>query len=193
MIYPANKDTLKYAVPLLLDGEVIVYPTDTLYGFGVDATNTESVNKLNALKGRTQPLSIILENIRDIINYGIIKSNFKKNISKLFPGPYTILIPKSESDLSPLVTYGSQNIGIRIPDHPFPVKLVEKLKRPIITTSINRHGNEPLNDISQVELDFPDIAIFEDNIIKKSVGSTIIDFSKNPPEIIRKGDGKYPL
>ena len=68
MIYPANEDTLKYAVPLLLDGEVIVYPTDTLYGFGVDATNTESIKKLNALKGRTQPLSIILENRRKMSN-----------------------------------------------------------------------------------------------------------------------------
>jgi len=145
------------------------------------------------LKGRTQPLSIILDNIPSIINYGIINSNLKKYFSKLFPGPYTILIPKLKSDLSPLVTYGSQNVGIRIPNHNFPINLVERLKRPIITTSINRHGNQPLNDISQVEIDFPDIAIFEDNIIKNSLGSTIIDFSKNPPDIIRKGDGKYPL
>ena len=193
MIYPANDDTLKYAVPLLLAGEVIVYPTDTLYGFGVDATNTDSIKKLNALKGRTQPLSIILENIDNIINYGIIDSKLKNNISNIFPGPYTIIIPKSASDLSPLVTYGSPNVGIRIPDHPFPAKLVKKLKRPVITTSINRRGKEPLHDVSQVEIDFPDIAIFEDNNIKISLGSTIIDFSKDPPEIIRKGDGKFPL
>ncbi len=193
MIYPANEETLQYAIPLLADGEVIVYPTDTLYGFGVDATNTDSIKKLNALKGRTQPLSIVLKNIDDIDRYGEMDDKTAELVYKLLPGPFTVLIPKKNSNLSPLVTYGSPNVGIRIPDHPFPIGLVKELGKPVITTSINRHGKDPLNDVSQVELDFPDIAIFEDHDVKQSLGSTIINFSNNPPDIMRPGDGKFPL
>ena len=193
MIYPANKETLQYAIPLLSEGEVIVYPTDTLYGFGVDATNTDSIKKLNALKGRTQPLSIVIKDLYEITDYGEMDEETTEIVSKLLPGPYTIIIPKIESNLSHLVTYGSPFVGIRIPDHPFPKGLVEELGKPVISTSINQHAKDPLNNVSQVELDFPDIAIFEDHDVKHSLGSTIINFSTDTDKIVRMGDGKYPL
>ena len=92
-----------------------------------------------------------------------------------------------------MVQNGSPKIGIRIPDHFFPIKLTQLLKKPIISTSINRHGTEPLNDVTQVKIDFPNIDIFEDSIHTPSKGSTIIDFSTSPPEVVREGDGPYPL
>ena len=67
------------------------------------------------------------------------------------------------------------------------------LKKPIITTSINRHGHEALNDVTQVEIDFPNIDIFEDSKHTPSKGSTIIDFCTSPPDIIRQGDAPYPF
>ena len=60
MIYPATNQYIDLARTALENGEVIVYPTDTLYGFGVDATNTEAIQRLNRLKGRAKPLSIVL-------------------------------------------------------------------------------------------------------------------------------------
>ena len=87
----------------------------------------------------------------------------------------------------------SPKVGIRIPDHFFPIRLVSLLNKPIITTSINRHGDESINDVTQVEIDFPNIDIFEDSNHKQSKGSTIIDYSKNPPQVIRAGDGQFPL
>ena len=117
----------------------------------------------------------------------------QSEIQKLFPGPYTVLLKKKVSELSPLITLDSTLIGIRIPKHPFPIQIVEALGKPIITTSINRHGTEPLKDISQVAIDFPDIVIFEDQIVKNSKGSTIIDMTQNNPKVVRVGDGKYPL
>ena len=98
-----------------------------------------------------------------------------------------------KNNLSYLVQNGSTNIGIRIPDHPFPKHLVKLLNKPIITTSINRHGKEPLNDVTQVEIDFPNIDIYEDSNHRTSKGSTIIDYSKSPPKVMRHGDGPYPL
>ena len=67
-----------------------------------------------------------------------------------------------------------------------------KYKKPIITTSINRHETDPINDVTQVEIDFPNIDIFEDSKHTPSKGSTIIDFSTSPYKIIRQGDGPFP-
>ena len=193
MIYPATDQYIDLAHNALENGEVIVYPTDTLYGFGVDATNTDAIHRLNRLKGRIQPLSIVLESVEHIHDFAEFKGEIEIEINNLFPGAYTVLLPAEINELSPFVQNGSPNIGVRIPDHFFPVKLVKMLGKPIITTSINRHGNDPLNDVTQVEIDFPNVDIFEDSSHTPSKGSTIIDFSTSPPKVIRDGDGPYPL
>ena len=193
MIYPATDQYINLAHNAVENGEVIVYPTDTLYGFGVDATNTDAVQRLNRLKGRVQPLSIVLESIEQMHDYAKFDGNVQDEMKHFFPGQYTALLPAKQNQLSPLVQNGSPKIGIRIPDHFFPIKLIQLLGKPIITTSINRHGNEPLNDVTQVEIDFPNIDIFEDSNHTPSKGSTIIDFSTSPPEVIREGDAPYPL
>ena len=192
MIYPATDQYIDLANEALGNGDVIVYPTDTLYGFGVDATNTDAIQRLNRLKGRSQPLSIVLESVKHLHDFAEFGGNIESEINQLFPGGYTVLLDAKKSDLSSLVQNGSPSIGIRIPDHFFPVKLVKLLGKPIITTSINRHGNAPLNDVTQVEIDFPNVEIFEDNNHTPSQGSTIIDMSQIPFTIVRQGDGKYP-
>lgn len=193
MIYPATDRYINLANEALKNGDIIVYPTDTLYGFGVDATNSDAIRKLNRLKGRVQPLSVVLKSIKQIRDFAVLDENLENKIAKLLPGCYTILLPTKKSYLSPLVQSGSPNTGIRIPDHFFPIKLVELLGKPIITTSINRHGNEPLNDVTQVEIDFPNVDIFEDVNHRISNGSTIIDFSLSPAKVVRVGDGPFPL
>ena len=192
MIYPAIEKYIEMAMNSLNNGDVIVYPTDTLYGFGVDATNSDAIQKLNKLKGRSQPLSIVLENVSDVSTYAKITSEITAELENIFPGKYTILLPSIDSELSPLVFNSSPLVGIRIPLHFFPLQLVKLFGKPIITTSINRHGNEPLNDVTQVEVDFPNVDIFEDNDHTPSKGSTIIDMSQKPFSIVRQGDGKYP-
>ena len=193
MIYPATDQYIDLAHNALENGDVIVYPTDTLYGFGVDATNTDAIHRLNRLKGRIQPLSIVLESVEHIHDFAEFTGEIEFEVNNLFPGAYTVLLPAESNELSPFVQNGSPNIGVRIPDHFFPVKLVKMLGKPIITTSINRHGNDPLNDVTQVEIDFPNVDIFEDSSHTPSKGSTIIDFSTSPPKVIRDGDGPYPL
>ena len=91
-----QKETLDIAVENLRNGKLIAYPTDTLYGFGVDATNSEAITRLNILKGRTQPLSIILGNINDIQKYAYATEELLIIISKYLPGPYTILLKKKK-------------------------------------------------------------------------------------------------
>ena len=193
MIYPATDQYIELAYDALNNGEIIVYPTDTLYGFGVDATNTKAIQNLNRLKGRVQPLSIIINTIEEISDFSKINESLLNEIKKYFPGKYTALLNAKKHNLSPLIQNGSTKIGLRIPNHSFPIKLTKLLKKPIVTTSINRHGNEALNDVTQVEIDFPNIDIFEDVNHNQSKGSTIIDFSQTPYQVIRKGDGIFPL
>ena len=156
MIYPATEKYIEMAVNSLNNGDVIVYPTDTLYGFGVDATNSDAIQKLNRLKGRSQPLSIVLEKVSQISKFASITSEIEAELESLFPGEYTVLLPSIDSELSPFVFNSSPLVGIRIPFHFFPLQLVHVFGKPIITTSINRHGNTPLNDVTQVELDLQD-------------------------------------
>ena len=193
MIYPATDQYIDLAHNAIEHGEVIVYPTDTLYGFGVDATNTDAIQRLNQLKGRVKPLSIVLGSIEQMYDYAKFDGDIQTKLDFFFPGKYTALLTAKKNNLSPLVQNGSPKIGIRIPNHFFPIKLIQLLKKPIITTSINRHGTEPLNDVTQVEIDFPNVDIFKDSSHTSSIGSTIIDFSSSPPDVIRAGDGPYPL
>jgi L-threonylcarbamoyladenylate synthase len=113
------------------------------------------------------------------------------SISKILPGPYTILLKARKSNLSKLVQQGSKKIGIRIPKNEFCLKLLSEFNAPIITTSVNKHGEKSINDINLIEKKFFDINIYEDNINKNSKGSTIVDFTKTPYKVIRNGEGLF--
>ena len=193
MIFSAIDDNIKQASELLLRGEVIVYPTDTLYGIGVDATNTEAINKLNKLKKRKSPLSIIVSSIKMLKKYAKISKNDLKYLNKFLPGKFTFLLSKKESNLSKIITLNTKKVGIRIPDSDFIINVVNYINRPIITTSVNFHGEKPINDIKEIYNLFKGIYIFTDDIINESKGSTIVDLNGENSQIIRKGDGIFYL
>ena len=133
MIYEAKDENVIKAANFLLNGEVIVYPTDTLYGFGVDATNEDAINKLNKLKNRVQPLSIIVDSHQMLFNFCNLNEKNKDDLKKYFPGPFTLLMNK-KNNLPDILTIGSKKIGIRIPDSRFPINLVKYINKPIVTT-----------------------------------------------------------
>ena len=189
MIYKDNN--INEAVNLLQQGEIIVYPTDTLYGFGVDATNSDAIMRLNKIKNRKQPYSIIVNSF-DMLNKYVIMPNIKKfDLKKYFPGPYTLIFLKNKSNLSDLVSLDLNTVGVRIPDFSFPCDIVSKLDKPIITTSVNFHNSKPLRDIESIKNSFSNISIFESSkFIGEKLGSTIIDVSNNKFKILRKGSGK---
>lgn len=186
-----KKDRLDSAVKTLNEENLIIYPTDTLYGLGADATNTSAIKKINEIKNRNTPLSIMISDIKNIEKYAEYDSNTMKQIEKILPGPFTVLLKAKKSNLSYLVQNDSEKIGIRIPNHKFCLELLKKYKKPIITTSVNTHGTKSLNNIEEIEQFFLNINIYKGKVNKKSKGSTIIDFTKIKPEILREGDGKF--
>jgi len=189
MIYKAIKKNLDLASRLILSGEIIVYPTDTIYGFGVDATNSEAINKLNALKNRISPLSITVDSeemIRKYVNYNF---NFSNKIKGFLPGAYTILLKNKNKFLPKEIGLDTGKIGVRIPDSKFIIQLVRLINKPIVTTSVNVHNSKPLNDINMIYEKFNSINIFSNGINIDSKGSTILDCTSATMNVLRQGDG----
>ena len=193
MQYSINfKSSINNAVQKLLNGKIIIYPTDTLYGFGVDATNSIAIKVLNKLKKRKQkPYSIIVSSIDMLKDYCDLNNILEKDINNIFPGPFTAVLNKKKNNiLSNLLTLDLKTIGIRIPDNKFIIDVVRSFNKPIITTSVNSHNEKPCNTLQSISNKYKGLDIFYSNKCNNSKGSTIIDFTTNPYTIIRKGDGK---
>ena len=188
MIYEALNKNVNKAVQLLLSGEIIVYPTDTLYGFGVDATNEKAIKKLNRFKQRTQPLSIIISSYKMLHDFCMVDIKSNIDLKKYLSGPYTLLFNK-KNKLPNILTVNSNKIGIRMPKSDFVINLVNTINRPIVTTSVNIHNEDSLNDIKKIESRFPNLNIFSGIVNNNSKGSTIIDLTVEPYKILRQGDG----
>ena len=190
MMFPAIQDNIKIAKNTLLNGEPIIYPTDTLYSFGALATDSKTIRLINDIKRRTSPLSIVVSKVKEINTYAHIKKKYNLTINDILPGKYTILLKAKKHNLSKLIQNNSKLIGIRIPNHEFTIKLVENLLGPIITTSVNIHGHKPLIDIYDIKKAYPMIKIFYDKKRLNSKGSTILDLSQDSINIVRIGDAK---
>lgn len=180
---------INFAVELIEKGDIVILPTDTLYGFSFDACNSDTVKKFNKLKQRNNPLSIIVDSFEMARNYAKIED--ENLFHSLLPGPFTCLYPKIvNTNLSDLVTSKSDLIGIRMPKHELSKEIVQYLKRPITTTSVNIHGEKPLETIEDIKKTFPEVPCFDEGELN-SKGSTIINLGVIPPKIIRQGDGIF--
>jgi len=188
MLYKANHINIKIAEQAILDGNIIIYPTDTIYGFGVDATNSTAIKNLNKLKKRVQPYSIIVDSFEMLSKYALTNHKINLKLNQIFPGPYTAILNSKKSNLSQLVNCNMNTIGIRLPKSNFINNLVKKINRPIITTSVNIHQEKPINNLDDIQNKFSNLNIFYGEVNHESRGSTIIDYTVSPFKIIRSGD-----
>jgi L-threonylcarbamoyladenylate synthase len=132
---------------LILLGKIFIYPTDTIYGIGCDATNIKSVNMIKELKKRNKdkPMSVIAPDIHWIKDNLIIDVN----LDEYLPGPYTIILKKKNKDFLSHVS-NTDSLGIRIPDNKF-TKKIQESKVPFITTSVNISGKPNIKNISEIK------------------------------------------
>lgn len=130
------------AVHLLKNGELVAFPTETVYGLGADAFNPYAVAKIFEVKGRPKfdPLIVHIDNKEWLSEIAIeIPESARKLIDRFWPGPMTLILKKS--DIIPdIVTSGLPTVGIRFPSHPVAKKLIEALGRPIAAPSANPFG-----------------------------------------------------
>jgi len=186
IIHWKNETAVEMACSVLKNGGVIVYPTDTLYGFGCDAKNESAIGKINTIKGRKAPMSVLAPNLAIAAKWMNIPKHDKNNVLEKLSGPTTIIVPVKVGITSPSITGDKQTLGVRIPDHNFCQKLSEAYPNPITTTSVNRTRQKPLTNPEKILSEFSreiDL-IIEDGIIEGS-GSTIYNFQDRELNIIR--------
>ncbi|EEG43019.1 Sua5/YciO/YrdC/YwlC family protein [Flavobacteria bacterium MS024-3C] len=199
-IYPNNPQeaALEKVVRALRDGALIIYPTDTVYGIGCDITNNKALEKLAKLKGvklEKATWSFICADLSNISDYvkQIDTATFKI-LKRSLPGPYTFVLPGNNN--LPKAFKKRKTIGIRVPDHSIPKKIVEMLGNPIVSTSIY-DPDEVLEYTTDPELIFekwsPHVAFVIDGGYGDNVPSTIVDLSGDSPELIRRGKGNFDL
>lgn len=167
------------------EGALFIYPTDTVYGLGCDATNQKSVAKLrSAKKIPTRPVSIIAPSKDWIKKNCVITPNAKDWLDKL-PGPYTFVLKLKNKDAVAKNVYEKDTIGVRIPDH-WISSFVTKLGFPITTTSANITGQPLMTEIDDLDLALrPKIDFAIDAGELKSKLSQIVDLT-NTPKIIKR-------
>ncbi len=147
MIIPLEDFSSKLLFKLAND--VFIYPTDTIYGLGCDAENKSLVKKIREIKKRdNNPFSVIAPSLLWILEN--CEAN-KLELEKYLPGPYTFILKKKKKDFLNHVSHGDF-LGVRIPDHNF-TRILQKLGRPIITTSVNLQGKMPANEVSDINQD----------------------------------------
>ena len=182
-----NPTILEQAADVIRDGGIIIYPTDTLYGFGVDAGNDAAVERLSTIKGRPGPWSIAVADLEMLKRYADIPEIYISTVEDTLPGPVTLILPASDSEISSSIISDHHSIGIRIPDHPFPISLIQQLGFPITSTSVNRTGMPALNDPRQIKREFDDEfnLLIDAGLLPKSKGSTIINLIGKTMQIVR--------
>ncbi len=183
---------LSGAERILRSGGIVISPTDTVYGILGDATNTEAIKKMFALKQRPQEKAfpIFVKSIPEARKYAYISDAKAKFLEKVWPGPVTIVFQHKEK-LPKVLTSGLATIGIRIPDHPLLLKLLARLNFPLVQTSANVSGLPPAKSIDEVRQYFGKSKIKPNLIIDggeiKGEQSTVIDFTSNEPIVLRTG------
>ena len=184
------------AVKVLKNGGVFAYPTDTVYGFGCDATNAKAVKKINTIKKREEKaFSVIVRDLKMINEYVYLSKKDEKIIDKVLPGPFTLIFNGREN--LPLdVTGKKRSLGIRIPDYSFTKAISEQFDKPYVTTSVNLSGEPPLVVGVDIRVKFekneekPDLIVDAGRLGSRDEvpePSTVVDLTGGKPSILRCG------
>lgn len=188
---------IKQAVAVLAAGGLLIYPTETTYGLGVDATNQEAVDKLLRYKTRREgkPLSVAVADELMAEKYVNLNKQAKNLYRNFLPGPVTI-ISNIKKPLADGVASERQTLGVRIPDYPLVSEIIAAFGRPITSTSANAsykkrpyNVSDIFNNISQRQKDLIDLVLDAGQLPKRQP-STIVDTTLDYQPVLRQGQVK---
>ena len=184
-------ELIDQAAQYVLQGEVVVYPTETIYGLGADVLNRKAVKKIYELKQRDYglPIALLVADIAMLKEYTTeIPERAFALIRRFWPGPLTILFEVNSKMPKGLVT-NTNKIGVRISSHPVAAALVAKVGRPITTTSANLSDYPPSLNARHVQKFFGEkiSCILNGGECEPSRGSTVVDVTDESMRIIRAG------
>jgi len=194
---PKNLEKIKKEVLCALkEGKIIVFPTDTVYGLLSDATNPKAIDKLLAFKDRPagKAISIFVSDQKMAEKYIKINPNAQNILQNLLPGPFTLVCESKKTDIDPRLPAENGTLGIRIPNYPLIIELVQEFGKPLTATSANLSGNPPVHSISSLlktlspkKKQLLDL-IIDAGTLPKNKPSTVIDTTTGQLKTLRIGD-----
>ncbi|MGB3532479.1 MAG: L-threonylcarbamoyladenylate synthase [Microcoleaceae cyanobacterium] len=205
-VHPQNPQerTIRQIVKALKDGAVVLYPTDTVYAIGCDLTVKSAVERVRQIKqlSNDKPLTFLCSSLSNIANYAVVNDGAYRIIKRLIPGSFTFVLPTTKLVPRLVMSPKQKTTGIRVPNHPVCLSMIEILGNPIISTSAHitseQEGLTPVTrpidgSFGKAEL-FDSLDSFVDVIVDDTSDpgyqvSTILDLTKNDPVLIRKGKG----
>ena len=190
--------TIKDAATTLINGDLVAFPTETVYGLGADATNEDAIARIYKAKGRPvgHPLIVHISSLVNLDKWARDIPEYAVNLARAFwPGPMTLILPRT--DLAKDFITGSQdNVGIRVPSHTVALALLKEFESlgglGIAAPSANRFGAVSPTTATAVEIELADFLSKDDQILDGGpclvgVESTIINCTQNKPMILRPG------
>lgn len=185
-------DALKAATALLRAGELVAFPTETVYGLGADATNGQAVARIFDAKGRPRfnPLIVHVPGAAEAETLAHLTPIARLLIDAFWPGPLTLVLRRrTSSGLSELVTAGLDTVAIRAPDHPIARALLAAVKRPLAAPSANRSGHVSATQARHVEQDLgPKVSmVLDGGATAHGIESTVLDVTGETPVVLRAG------
>ena len=193
-IHPDNPQLrlLKPALEALRDGGLIVYPTDSVYGLGCDLRNKNAVEKIYRIKGndKRKLLSFICRDLMNSSEYAYVSNAAYKAMRHQLPGPYTFIL-NATKQVPKILLEKRATVGIRVPDNAACQALLAEFGHPVISTSACLPDQDYLADTDAIATTFEHLAdIFLDSGPGGLEPSTIIDFTRDEPVVVRQGKGR---
>ena len=187
-----NNDELEEVAEIIRNGGVVIFPTETVYGIGGNALNTETIKKIYEVKKRpsSKPLSILVKDKDEIEKYAQITSEIeKKIIDNFMPGPITLVLKKKENIIPEIVTAGNDTIGVRIPNNNIIAQVLKSCSLPIAAPSANISGQPSSTKLEDVIDDFNGKvdAMIDGGECTEKVSSTVVQVVDGKVRILREG------
>ena len=189
---------IKDAASTLIKGDLVAFPTETVYGLGADATNKDAIARIYKVKGRPlgHPLIVHISSIGNLDKWASDIPKYAVNLARTFwPGPMTLILPRTDL-AKDFITGGQDNVGIRIPSHTVALALLKEFESQggigVAAPSANRFGAVSPTTATAVQIELSDFLSKNDQILDGGsclvgVESTIINCTQNQPSILRPG------
>lgn len=197
IIRPDNPDTrdIKMIAEKMNKGDVVIFPTDTVYAMGCIMTKKSSIERIIKISGKKEKqakLSLICKDIKTVADFTLPYSNhIFKSMKRYLPGPYTFIL-NANNYVTKYFKNNKKEIGIRIPDNKIVLELMEYLDAPIISTSLNNDDvSEYFIDPEKIEDTYAhQVDYLIDGGLGEAMGSTVLDCTSGDIEIMRLGKGE---
>ena len=169
------------AATAVRDGDAVVYPTETVYGLGADATDADAVERVFKLKGRdrSKPLSLGVPSVDAALRHTRPTDRARRCLRAFLPGPITVVVARDPS-LPDALTAGRDRVGVRVPDNEVAASLFERAGVPVTATSANRSGNPSVTSPDDLDPDLREaVAAVVDAGLAPGTESTVVDPDRN--------------